>query len=102
MDGDVGEPALRALHGPQNFLKSRYPPLWLVWEMENETVKNWGGGCRSRCEFRDPSFEHDGRNRARGSKIFWIREKNVVRRSCCNLGAGGAGAGLAEGGLVID
>ncbi len=42
MGGDVGEPALRALHGPQNFLKSRYPPLWLVWEMENETVKNWG------------------------------------------------------------
>ena len=42
--------------------------------------------------------QHDARNRARGSKIFWIREKNVVRRTCCNLGAGGAGAGLAGGG----
>ena len=42
MVGDVGEPALRALHGPQNFVKSRYSARILVWAMENETLKSWG------------------------------------------------------------
>ena len=40
--GDVGDPALQALHGPQNFPKSRYSARILVWAMENETLKSWG------------------------------------------------------------
>ena len=42
MDGDVGEPALRALHGPQNFPEKSLLSPALVWEMENKTVKSWG------------------------------------------------------------
>mgnify|MGYP004090596565 CR=1 FL=1 len=38
--GDVGDPALHALHGPQNFPKSRYSARFLVWAMEDETLKN--------------------------------------------------------------
>ena len=42
MVGIVGDPALQALHGPQNFPKSHYSARILVWAMENETLKSWG------------------------------------------------------------
>ena len=74
MVGDVGDPALQALHGPQNFLKSRYSPRFLVWAMENETVKSLGvplgHALSSATKFVDLSQKSTGFD-ARGKENFF-------------------------------
>ena len=74
MVGIVGDPALQALHGPQNFPKSRYPARFLVWAMENETVKSLGvplgHALSSATKLVDLSQKSTGFD-ARGKEIFF-------------------------------
>ena len=75
MVGIVGDPALQALHGPQNFPKSRYPARCLVWAMENETVKSLGvplgHALSSATKVVDLSQKSTRGSTRAAKKIFW-------------------------------